>query len=201
MKYGYLFLLLAVICFAQSGRFAETKRLAFVNLEGGNYDRASALFEEVWENEPPDPIIAESLALAYLNGNERRRQPKLVQKAASLLGEALDLGGQATFLVHQSREKLTWLQGRRFNDYCSGLLSLRQDRLIYLPQQCYTHSSDPFDVSFDQIKEMSLEGKGEQGAFRIVLKTGSKYVMVPRTRLREDTLLLFRLAATYMSVK
>jgi hypothetical protein len=192
-------LVLAACCFAQGGRFAETKRLAFVNLESGNYNRASALFEEVWENEQPEAVVAESLAIAYLNCEERRYQPLFADKAADLMDQAIRLGGQASFLVHHSKEKLTWLQGRQFNDYCSGRLSLRSDRLVYITEKCYMHKSDPFDVAFDQIKKMSYRGKGKYGAFVIVLRSGNQYVMAPRTKLRDDTEMLFELARKYMA--
>jgi hypothetical protein len=114
------------------GRFYDAKRQATDYLDSGQYDRAAARFEEVWEKDQSDPYVAEGLAIAYLNGEDRRYHTELEAKAQRLVLEAIRLGGTATFLVQHSHEKFNGLKPP--NDYCSGKLSIKAGKLVFVAQ-------------------------------------------------------------------
>src|SRR5258708_30941640 len=89
-----LSIVLPTIAFAQGGgRFEESKRLALAYLESNQYDRAAGKLEEIWEQNQSDADVAEWLAIAYLNGQERESQSGVEAKSLALMGQSLRLGG------------------------------------------------------------------------------------------------------------
>src|SRR5205814_10448614 len=115
----FLGIVCSVSSFSQSGRFEEAKRRAAAYLDGGEYDRAAARLEEVWEQDQSDAAVAEGLAIAYLNGGDRTYRQGLEPKAQHLLQETIRLGGMATFIVQHSHGKF------RSEEHTSELQSLR----------------------------------------------------------------------------
>ena len=66
-------------------------------VRNAQFDKAAAKLEEVWEQQqPPDPAIAEHLAIAYLNGEDRRNRKELATRAYEIMEKAVAAGGQAT---------------------------------------------------------------------------------------------------------
>lgn len=128
----------ALICFLangtshaqNAGRFEDSKRLGLQYAASGKYDRAAAKFEEIWDQDQTDPMVAEYLSISYLNGDDRKDHPELQRKAFDLMEKSISLGGKATLLVHHSHEKLGWLQGEN------------AERLLY--RQTFRHAGPPF---------------------------------------------------------
>lgn len=70
---------------AQSGgRFEEAKRMGMAYVQSEQFDKAAGRLEEVWEQDRSDPAVGESLALAYLNTEERRTLPQLQKQAFAI---------------------------------------------------------------------------------------------------------------------
>jgi hypothetical protein len=170
------------------GRFYDVKRQATDYLDSGQYDRAAARFEEVWEKDQSDPSVAEGLAIAYLNGEDRRYHTELEAKAQRLVQEAIRLGGTATFLVQHSHEKFNALKPP--NDYCSGKLSIKAGRLVFVAQARKGVEAHSFDATGEGLRVAAL---GENGAFQIKTDMGN-FIMFPRTRIKKDTDLIVSLA-------
>jgi hypothetical protein len=169
------------------GRFYDAKRQAADYLDSGQYDRAAARFEEVWEKDQSDPSVAEGLAIAYLNGEDRRYHTELEAKAQRLIQEAIRLGGTATFLVQHSHEKFNGLKPP--NDYCSGKLSIKAGKLVFVAQARKGVEAH----SFDATGGLRVAAVGENGAFQIKTDMGN-FIMFPRTRIKRDTDLIVSLA-------
>src|SRR3954454_18200566 len=104
-------LLLPVFMPAQSGSLDLQKKSGLNFIQYGKYDRAAADLEPVWEAGQQDPVVAENLAIAYLNGDERRYQTQRAAKAYDLMKTALEKGGKASFLIAHSHERLEFLHG------------------------------------------------------------------------------------------
>src|SRR5258707_959430 len=71
-----------------TGRFEEGKRLGLQYIAGAKFDRAAGKFEEIWDQDQTDPLVAEYLAIAYLNGDDRKDHPELQRKAFELMQKA-----------------------------------------------------------------------------------------------------------------
>lgn len=115
------------------------------------FDKAAGELSVVWEQErPPDGEVAENLAMAFLNGEKRRYDPTLPDKAAELMGKAVELGANASFLVNHAHDKLGVIQGGIKTNYCSGKLSIRQGNMTYVSQfgDRATEHSFEIDPSF-----------------------------------------------------
>lgn len=184
--------------FAQSGgRFEESKRLGVSYIESGQFDKAAAKFEEIWEENQTDSLVAENLALAYLNGTNRRRDSSLVAKARDLMKKSVALGGRAPMLVLHSQEKMSMLQGREFTNYCSGTLFFRPGKMQFVVATCHsTAKPQPFDVGPSEVQELDYDGK--KGAFKIKTKDKT-YHMAPRSFQREDADIIMDLAREYLA--
>src|SRR5947207_1450786 len=102
------------------GRFEEAKRMALAYIRSEQFDKAAGRLEEVWEEDQSDPTVAENLALAYLNTEDKHSLPELQQKAFGLIDKLAAMHARVSFIVHHSHEKLAWLQGREWHIYCSG---------------------------------------------------------------------------------
>jgi hypothetical protein len=177
---------LPTIVFAQGGgRFEESKRLALAYMESNQYDRAAGKLEEIWEQNQSDPDVAEWLAVAYLNGQDRDSQSGVETKSLALMEQSLRLGGKATLLVQHSHERLGWLQGHTINNYCSGKLSVSPGRLVFIAVARRGLEEHSFDFPADEVR-ISGPSQDDMGAFQI--KTKSKtYSLIPRTRNRKDS--------------
>jgi|GEM_PF-3546915 len=189
----------AVLSAQTGGRFEEAKRLGVSYLESGQYDKAAGKFEEVWEENQSDVFVAENLALAYLNGESRKRDSGITTKALELMKKAVEMGGRAPVLVLHSQERLSVLQGREFTNYCSGTLGFRPGKVQFVVAKCHSSAKpQPFDLTAGDIQEFDYDGGGKRGGFRI--KTREKtYHFAPRTFLREDADLIMELARQYLA--
>ncbi|MBI1786849.1 MAG: hypothetical protein HYR60_04750 [Acidobacteria bacterium] len=182
----------------QAGRFEEAKRTGLQHLKNGRYDKAAANFEEVWEQDRSDPSVAEYLALAYLNGTER--PSGVSKKVLQLMELSIAAGGKASFVVHHSHEKLTWLQGRGLNNYCSGTLSISPGHLAFVGEAKDKTRDHSFDSMRDEIRSILPAIDDRSGTF--IIKTKSRnYQMAPRTWDRTDSELILLLSKKYLNVK
>jgi hypothetical protein len=175
-------LCLAAIATAQKGgRFEEAKRQGLANLENMQFDRAAGHFEDIWEQDQTDPTVAENLAIAYLNGEDRRLHPEVVDKAHELSEQAIRLGGRATFLVQHSHE-IGILTGKTIIKYCSGRMSITPGKLTYVGQAYAGEQAHTFEASAG---EFTISAADSVGQFQIKLKS-KKYSMIPRSRVKAD---------------
>lgn len=192
---GHLALIAAFafsLCPAQSGgRFEAAKRLGLTYLSRGQYDKAAGNLEEVWEmQKPSDPLVAEFLAIAYLNGDDRKSQTDVEQKASGLMQKAIELGGQATLLVQHSHEKLGFIQGNELTKFCSGRLSVRPGRLTFVSEAGENPGKDSFEFTAADLKEAAPNSDTSRGMFHIKGRDKGKertYNMVPRSWARADS--------------
>jgi hypothetical protein len=131
------------------------KRLAVGYVEtardGGQFDKAAAKLEEVWDQDQSDPGIAEALGIAYLNGADREYNPAVEAKAVALMEKSIAGGGRATFLVKHSHEHL-FATGHTVTKYCAGKLSIRTGRLVYVAVQEGREPAHTFDIAASEIE-------------------------------------------------
>jgi hypothetical protein len=175
------------------GRFEEGKHLGLQYIAGAKFDRAAAKFEEIWDQDQTDPLVAEYLAIAYLNGDDRKDHPELQRKAFELMQKSIELGGKASLLVRHSHEKLGWLQGKTLNDYCAGKLSVTPARLSFTAE---VHASSKEDHSFDLTRsDLKITGPAsgdDRGLFQVKTKARD-YSLVPASWNRTDAELFIAL--------
>ncbi|MBV9506148.1 MAG: hypothetical protein JO323_14205 [Acidobacteriia bacterium] len=183
-KIGLLLSAATFLASGQSGgRFEETKRQALAYLESDQYDRAAGKLEEIWEQDHSDPTVAENLALAYLNGDDRRYHPEAETKARDLFEQSLHAGGRATFMVQHSHEKAGFFEGRIITNYCVGMLSVSPGRLVYVARARKGVEAHSFDVSADDVR---LTKPDDMGVFTIKTKA-KNYTLIPRNRIKGDS--------------
>ena len=167
------------------GRFHELKSQAIRHLQNQQFDKASALLEEVSEQEPGNALVAELLAIAYLNGEARRIDPLFERRARERMEDAVRLGGQTTFLV-----RLINAAGTDIVNDCNGRLSVRPGRLVFVPDPC--RGGDPawaFDAKSDQVSRFDLRARDSRGAAWMIV-AGRRYEFLPYSQLRDDGLLM-----------
>lgn len=182
-----LFSITGAILLAQSGgRFDEAKRLAFAYIASQQYDKAAGKLEEVWEQDQSDPAVGEGLALAYLNTEDRRSLPALQKQAFELIGQLSEKGERVSFIVLHSHEKAAWLQGREWNRFCSGRLSISRDRIAYLADRGKDAEQHSFEVPLAGLKTSVVEmDEVGVGVFHLKTPKGA-YVMSVRNRNNEE---------------
>jgi hypothetical protein len=153
----FLLLSAALVASAQqNGRFAALKSQAFDYFDRGQYDKVAGKLEEVWEQDHSDLKVGEYLAMGYLYGE------KDLAKAQPIMKEVLAKGGQATFLVQHSHEKLGLLNGDTLNNYCSGRMSVVPGKVSFVADDG-VHSTT---FSGAALKTLRLQGSGP-GRFEI----------------------------------
>jgi hypothetical protein len=189
---------LAVLLFGQGGRFEQQKRQGLAYLKDGKYEKAAAKLEEVWDYEKSDPMVAEGLAIAYLNGTDRRNNPDLAPKAYELMDKQIQAGGKAVFLVVHSHEKLGFLQGHELTNYCAGQLQVRSGRISYVSETGDKGGQHSFDLAADDIKEISPNFDRGRGMFHIKTRDKQNYNMAPRSWDEKDSQFLFSLVVKYV---
>jgi len=188
LAYGVL---LPLLYSQVGGRFETGKRLGIAYLEGGQYDKAAARLEEIWEQDQSDPTVAEYLAMAYLNTEDRASLKRTEKIAFELIEKSMKANSRASFLVQHSHEKLTWLQGRELNQYCSGKLSIIGDKLIYEGTSGEKARQHSFSVPLSKVS-VDLNPDNEKGVFR-VSANGNSLTMVTRNRNRHESSYLVQL--------
>ena len=177
-----------VICFAllqPGGSLEQVKRLGLAYLAERDFDRAAGKLEEVWEYDQTDPAVAEKLAVAYLNGQERRTRPELATRAFDLMKTALEARGHATMLVQHSHETLTFIQGENLTKFCAGELIISAGRISYIARYGEKPSEHSFAVETLDLRDVSQVTRSSSGMFHIKLRDKS-YVMVPQTKEPQD---------------
>jgi hypothetical protein len=162
----------------QNGRFAALKSQAFELFDRGRFDQVAGKLEEVWEQDRSDSKVAEYLAMGYLYGEHS------VPKARAVMKEGLDSGGQATFLIHHSHEKMTILNGDTINNYCSGRMSIVPGKIVF------TADTGEHSTTFTagDLKDFRILG-GSPG--RLQIKTNAKvFVFRVKSETHEEAALL-----------
>jgi hypothetical protein len=177
-----VFLLAALATAQQDGRFAELKARGFEAFEKGKYPETAGRLEEIWEQDQSDAKVAEYLAMGYLYGEHS------LSKAEPLMEKALALGGQASFLVIHSHERMGMLNSDLITDFCAGRISVSPGKLIFVADSGeHTMTVVPADL-----KSFSILS-GAPGRIRI--KTADKNcVFRVKTQTRGEAMLLGRLA-------
>lgn len=138
--------------------------MAFI--ASGQYDKAAGRLEEVWEQDQTDPVVGEYLALAWLNTQNRRALPVLEKQAFELLDKLSKAGERITFAVQHSHEKMSWLQGRELNQYCSGKLNISKNKVTFTSEKGDPKSKHTFDFSANRLGV--TENKGDhRGTFQL----------------------------------
>lgn len=193
-------LLMGIVLLAQSnGRFEEAKRMALAYIRSEQFDKAAGRLEEIWEQDQSDPTVGEDLALAYLNTEDKNSLPALQKKAFAIIEELTTKDARVSFIVHHSHEKLAWLQGREWNQFCSGRFSITRNGLAYLADKGKDAEKHSFEVSLDKIKASAIElSEGGVGVFHLKTSEGG-YVMSVRNRNREEAKFLVALVKTALS--
>jgi len=147
----FLILLTACAAFAQqNGRFATLKSQAFDYFDRGQYDKVAGKLEEIWEQDHSDLKVGEYLAMGYIYGD------KDLAKAQPIMKEVLAKGGQATFLIQHSHEKLGFLNGDTLNNYCSGKMSIVPGKVSFIADDGM-HSATFTGAA---LKTLRLQGSG-----------------------------------------
>lgn len=173
-------------------------------VRNAQFDKAAAKLEEVWEQQqPPDPAVAEHLAIAYLNGEDRRNRKELAARAYEIMEKAVAAGGQATFLVNHSHERLGIIQGDNWTKYCRGRFSIRPGRVVFLSEAGDRPGEDSFDIEAGAIREIKENSRSSRGVFQVTIadSAGKKqtYNFAPRSFSQGDAETLVRLLKTHGS--
>lgn len=172
----------ALLASAQnSGRFDDAKRTGLAYVMNELFDRGAGRLEEVWEQDQSDPLVAEYLAVAYFNAEDLASRDRLAPKAEQLVRKSLALGGKATFLIHHSHERLAWLQGREYHNFCSGVLSIGKDTIAYVGKKGDKASQHSFQLARAAAAGVEPIEKDRFGAVRLTVH-GEKQVYFPRSR-------------------
>lgn len=159
-------LLLCAPLLAQGGgRFEENKRLGLAALRDGKYERAAAKLEEVYEADPNDALIAESLAIAYMNSEERKQDPTLDDKAQKILARLLEKGGRAVFHVQLNLSSTFY--GSSLTKFCSGPLIIEPGKLTFQCEKGDVKPEYSFTFVPSEIKEMGDHFDKGRGMFFI----------------------------------
>jgi hypothetical protein len=175
----------------QNGRFALLKSQAFTLFDRGQYDQVAGKLEEVWEQEQSDPKVAAYLAIGYLYGEHDPVKAKPLMKAA------IDLGGQAMFLVQHSHEKTGVVggivSGNVMNNYCNGRIAISPGTIDFIAD------SGEHSVSFagSDVKDLHILG-GAPGRFQFK-SAGKTYVFRVKSEKREEAALLEEFATENLS--
>lgn len=185
-----LFLLAApTLCGQENGRLAAQKSRGIDLIEHGKFQEAAGILEGVWEQNQTDYKVAEFLAIAYLDGD---REPA---KAEPLLEKAIALGGQATFLVQHSHEKLHVLTGSTITEFCSGHLSINSGHLSYVAD----NPDHSIQVSAAEIRSFKAVHDNSQGLFVLSLTNKKTYTFRPRSWSPKETQLLSAFVKKYVT--
>jgi hypothetical protein len=156
-RFTFLLFAAGIVASAQqNGRFAALKSQAFDYFDRGQYDKVAGKLEEIWEQDHSDLKVGEYLAMGYLYGE------KDLAKTQPIMKEVLAKGGQATFLVQHSHEKLGLLNGDTLNNYCSGRMSVVPGKVSFVADDGM-HSAT---FSGAALKTLRLQGSGP-GRFEI----------------------------------
>lgn len=158
-------LLFPGLLLAQGGRFEENKRAGLASLKDGKFDRAAAKLEEVYEADPGDPVVAEALATAYLNGDERKMDPKLDGKAKTIFERQLTKGGRAVFLVQLNLSSTFY--GSSTTKVCSGPLVITAGKIEFQCEKGDAKAEHSFTFVTDDVKEMGDRFDKGRGMFFI----------------------------------
>lgn len=201
----YLFVPLLALIPAAHGRdgsrFEEAKKLALQYIDSDQFDRAAGKLEEIREQDKTDPVVAENLAIAYLNGDDRRYHPEAADKALQMMEEAIKLGGKATFLVqHKHEGKLERLAtGGDSLRYCDGKLVIEKGKVRFIMKPLRGSKEDhSFEAPSAQLR---YSGRDNASTFSISHEvdndkgkpTWKKYTMEQRNGRMEDNKLILAL--------
>jgi hypothetical protein len=167
-------------------------------IQSEQYDKAAGRLEEVWEQDQSDPAVGEYLALAYLNTEDRPSLPANQVQAFAIIHKLAADGSQVSFAVLHSHEKMGWLQGREFNQYCRGRLSLRPKRLIFVAEKGEKPTQHSFDIDIAELKSVALNQNDRRGTFELKLK-GATYYMGTREQNRDEASLIVDLIRQQMA--
>jgi len=169
-----------------NGRFATLKAQAFDAFQRGKYAEVAGKLEEVWEQDQSDPKVAEYLAMGYLYGEHD------TAKARPVMQKAIELGGQATFLVHHSHEHGSLLSGSTMNQFCTGRIAITPGKLSFISDSG-EHSATIAPADLKDFRVLgSIPG-------RILIKAGGKnFTFSVRSETRDEAVLLEQIAEQYL---
>jgi hypothetical protein len=177
------------------GRFEDAKRMARQYIESNQFDKAAAKLEEVWEQDKTDPTVAENLGIAYLNGDDRRYNPAVVDKAVKIMEESLQAGGRATFLIQHMHEgkAIIIVTGGNSLKYCNGRLSISKGKLFFVMKPIAGAEDHSFETAAADIKIIPPKSPGEFKISRRVDSKWQNYTVQPRNGVKTDTNLMLNI--------
>ena len=150
---------------AGGGRFEENKRAGLAALKDGKYDRVAAKLEEVYEADSSDPVVAEALAIGYMNGDERKVDRTLDDKAQKILARLLEKGGRAVFLVQLDLSNS--FSGSSTTKFCSGPLAISPGKISFQCEKGDVKPEHSFTFAASDIKNMGDHFDKGHGMFFI----------------------------------
>jgi hypothetical protein len=175
------------------GRFEDAKRMALAYIGSEQYDKAAGKLEEVWEQDQSDPTVGENLALSYLNTEDRHAIPTLQKQAFAIMDLLAARHERVSFIVHHSHERLAWLQGRQWHQYCSGRLSISEKSIVFLAETSTDAAKHAFEIPVSNVNNSTFESdEDSDGVFHVKSPKGG-YVMSVRNRNREEAKFLVAL--------
>jgi hypothetical protein len=176
-----------------SGRFEEAKRMGLAYINSGQFDKAAGRLEEVWEQDQSDASVGENLALAYLNTENRHSLPGMQKQAFAIIENLVAMNRPVSFMVQHSHEKLSWLQGREWHQYCSGRLTITGNLLSYMADKGKDASAHAFEEPLHGLPKNAIElNDSGTGVFHLKTPKGG-YVMSVRNRNGEEATFLVAL--------
>ena len=187
----------SVLC-AQSGRFEQQKRVAFTYLKDGKYDNAAAKLEEIWDFDKSDPMVAEGLSIAYLNGVGRKANAEYETRAYQLIEKSLKNGGKAVFIVLHSHERLSVLQGRDVINFCAGRLQIQSGKVSYVGETGDKAGQHSFDLTRDGIRAFAANSGRGGLMFHVATADHKTFNFIPRSKVDADATFILNLASRYV---
>lgn len=188
-------ILFPLLLAAQGGRFEENKRLGLAALRDGKYDRVAAKLEEVYETDPNDPVVAEALAIGYMNGDERKQDGALDEKAQKILTRQLEKGGRAVFLVQLNLSSTFY--GSAVTKFCSGPLIITPGKIAF---QCEKGDIKPeysFTLTAGEVNDIG--DRFDKGKGMFFIKSGKRtYNFYPATWDKQHGQMILALARQYV---
>lgn len=185
---------------AQTGRLEESKRLGFALLKDGKYDRAAAKLEEAYEVDKSDALVNEGLAVAYMNGDDRKNNPDLHNRAFAILEKSLASGGKASLLVYLALGNSLFASIGSPTNVCAGQLILQPGRLAFVCEKGEKPAQNSFDFTRAQITEVGERFNRGKGMFFV--RAGKRtYNFVPANWEQKHSQFFLDLAAKYLEIQ
>lgn len=161
--------------------------------EAGQYREAINTLEEAWELDSSNPVVAEHLALSYLN-EEYPPGEAALRSARWLLRFSLENGGQATVRARHLHRGWQWFKSTE--DSCFGRLLVNADGVHYIA----TDSDHSFSLEPAAIDTVTLAKQNPSfaGIFNLKTADGARYRLRTGTRTHGEAKLFVDLILNFV---